>query len=200
MKTPKAISKLVDILAALPGIGPRQAVRLAFHIIRQGKGAQKELEEALHLLQDIGICAQCFYIHEGKEKLCEICLDKSRDHSTIAIVEKETDLISLENTNQFKGRYLVIGELGRGGVLGPDQKIKLKSLISWIKKELDGKASEIVIALNPNSQGDFISTQITKELKEFAEKITRLGMGIPSGGEIEFADEDTLGSAIERRN
>jgi len=200
MRTPRGISKLVDILAALPGIGPRQAVRLAFHLIRQGKGAQKQLEEAVHELQNIAICPQCFYIHEGNENLCDICADKNRDHSFIAIVEKETDLISLENTGKFNGRYLVLGELGRGGVLGPDQKLKLKSLISWIKKELDGKASEIIIAFNPNSQGDFVSGQISKELKPFTKEVTRLGIGIPSGGEIEFADESTLGSAIERRN
>ena len=199
MRTPKAISKLVDILAALPGVGPRQAVRLAFHMIRLGKGAQKELEEALHSLQEVAICKRCFYIHEDGGEFCEICSDKGRDHSIIAIVEKETDLISLENTNHFKGRYLVLGELGRGGVLGPDQKLKLKSLASWIKDELGGKAQEIIVALNPNPQGDFIATQISREIESLTEKVTRLGMGIPSGGEIEFADEDTLGSALERR-
>ena len=200
MRTPKGISKLVDILSALPGVGPRQAVRLAFHLIRQGKGAQKELEDAVHELQDIAICPQCFYIHEGNSPLCEICSDSNRNHSYIAIVEKETDLISLENTGKFEGRYLVLGELGRGGTLGPDQKLKLKSLSTWINKELGGKADEIIIALNPNPQGDFIATQISKEIGSLAHKVTRLGVGIPSGGEIEFADESTLGSALDKRN
>jgi len=198
MRTPKAIKGLVDILAALPGIGPRQAIRLAFHLIRQGKSYQKELEEAILSLQSVGICSRCFYIHEGTG-LCEICTDDKRDKSIIAIVEKETDLMSIESTGKFRGRFLVLGEFGRGGLLEADQKLKLKSLRSWIGKELEGKAKEIVIAFNPNTQGDFVATQIAKELEGAAEKMTRLGMGIPSGGEIEFADEETLGSALERR-
>ena len=198
MRTPKAIKGLVDILAALPGIGPRQAIRLAFHLIRQGKSYQKELEEAILSLQSVGICSRCFYIHEGTG-LCEICTDDKRDKSIIAIVEKETDLMSIESTGKFRGRFLVLGEFGRGGLLEADQKLKLKSLRSWIGKELGGKAKEIVIAFNPNTQGDFVATQIAKELEGAAEKMTRLGMGIPSGGEIEFADEETLGSALERR-
>src|SRR3989344_8613599 len=107
MRTPKAIKRLVDILAALPGIGPRQAVRLAFHLIRQGKIYQKELEEAVISLQSVGICSRCFYIHEGTG-LCEICADPKRDQSVIAIIEKETDLMSIENTGKFKGRFLVL--------------------------------------------------------------------------------------------
>lgn len=198
MRTPKVIKRLVDILATMPGIGPRQAVRLAFHLIRQGKSAQKDLEDAVASLRLVGICSQCFYIHEG-EGLCEICADEKRDQSTIAIVEKETDLMSIENTGKFRGRFLVLGEFGRGGLLEADQKLKLKSLNSWIVKKLNGKAKEIIIAFNPDTQGDFLATQIMKELAGSAEKMTRLGMGIPSGGEIEFADEETLGSALERR-
>ncbi len=198
MRIPKVIKQLVDILAALPGIGPRQAVRLAFYLIRQGKNSQRELEEAIASLQSVGICSRCFYIHEGAG-FCEICADEKRDQSIIAIVEKETDLMSIESTGKFTGRFLVLGEFGRGGLLEADQKLKLKSLRSWIVKELSGKAKEIVIAFNPNTQGDFLATQIAKELEGTAEKMTRLGMGIPSGGEIEFADEETLGSALERR-
>ncbi|MDP3953572.1 MAG: toprim domain-containing protein [bacterium] len=198
MKTPKAIKQLVDILSALPGIGPRQAIRLAFYFIRQGKGFQKELEESIRSLQGVGICARCFYIHEGRG-LCEICADEKRDHSTVAVVEKETDLMSIENTGKFNGRYFILGELGRGGVLEADQKLRLKSLKSWIDKELGGKAKEIIVALNPDTQGDFVAAQIIKELKDSTENISRLGVGIPSGGEIEFADEETLGSALDRR-
>ncbi|MFH1694662.1 MAG: toprim domain-containing protein [Patescibacteria group bacterium] len=199
MRTPKGISKLVDILSALPGIGPRQAIRLAFYLIRQGEGFQKELEDSIRDLRSAHICIQCFYIHEGEGKLCNICSDTNRDHSIIAIVEKETDLMSIENTGKFEGRYLVLGELSRGGVMEFDQKLKLKSLVDWINKNLSGQAKEIIIALNPNSQSDFVANQITNEIKDSAAKITRLGIGIPSGGEIEFADEETLGGAIERR-
>src|SRR3989344_130047 len=107
--------------------------------------------------------------------------------------------MSIENTEKFRGRFLVLGEFGRGGLLEADQKLKLKSLRTWISKELGGKAKEIIVAFNPNTQGDFLATQISKELEGTTDKMTRLGMGIPSGGEIEFADEETLGSALERR-
>ncbi|MBU2101195.1 toprim domain-containing protein [Patescibacteria group bacterium] len=199
MQAPKGIKKLVDILSALPGIGPRQAIRLAFHLIRQGESFQKELEDSIRDLRSAKICSRCFYVHESSGQLCDICLDKNRDQSVIAIVEKETDLMSIENTGKFRGRYLVLGELGRGGVLESDQKLKLKSLKSWIGDELAGRAKEIIIAFNPNSQGDFIATQITNEMKDSADKVTRLGIGIPSGGEIEFADDETLGGALQGR-
>jgi recombination protein RecR len=199
MKITKGTRKLIDILSVLPGIGPRQAIRLTFHLIRQGHGFQKELEDAIRDLKSAKICSQCFYIHENSGKLCDICSDIKRDQSTIAIVEKETDLISIENTGKYRGRYLVIGELGRGGVLEPDQKLKLKSLKVWIDKEYKGTAREIIIALNPNAQSDFVASQIGNEFKGSAEKITRLGIGIPSGGEIEFADDETLGGALKGR-
>ncbi len=199
MKVTKGTKKLVDILSALPGIGPRQAIRLTFHLIRQGHGIQKELEDAIKDLGVAKICSQCFYIHENPGKLCDICLDAGRDHTTIAIVEKETDLISIENTGKYRGRYLIIGELGRGGVLEPDQKLKLKSLKTWIVKNHQGSVREIIIALNPNTQNDFVANQISNELRDLAGKITRLGVGIPSGGEIEFADDETLGGALKGR-
>jgi recombination protein RecR len=200
MRIPKGTNRLISVLSGLPGIGPRQAIRLSFYLIRQGHGFQKELEDAIGDLKGIKICSQCFYIHEGTGKLCDICSDTKRDHTTVAIVEKETDLISLENTGKYKGRYLVIGELSRGGVLEPDQKLKLKSLQVWTNKEQAGRLREVIIALNPNPQSDFVATQIGNELKGSVEKITRLGIGIPSGGEIEFADDETLGGALRGRS
>ncbi|MDD5710508.1 MAG: toprim domain-containing protein [Candidatus Colwellbacteria bacterium] len=199
MKVTKGARKLVEILSALPGIGPRQAIRLSFHLIRQGQGFQKELGDAVRELEAVKICSQCFYVHENAGKLCDICADAGRDHSTIAIVEKETDLMSLENTGKYRGRYLVLGEFGRAGILEPDQKLKLKSLKTWIAKACQGSAREIIIALNPNTQNDFVASQIGHELKGLAAKTTRLGVGIPSGGEIEFADEETLGGALKGR-
>ena len=199
MKVTKGTKKLASILSALPGIGPRQALRLTFYLIRQGQGVQQELGDTIKDLKGVKICGQCFYVHENPGKLCDICSDAGRDHSTVAIVEKETDLISIESTGKYKGRYLVIGELGRGGILGPDQKLKLKSLRTWIAKTDRGMLKEVIIALNPNVQNDFVASQISGELKSLAGKITRLGVGIPSGGEIEFADDETLGEALKGR-
>ena len=200
MKVPKSIRQFVDIFSRLPGIGPRQAIRLAFYFLRQGLAFQEEFIRTLENFKQIGICKQCFYISEDKTGLCGYCGDKNRDQSTIAIVEKETDLISIENTGKFNGRYLVLGDIRKSGILETDQKLRLQSLKKWIEKELGGKAKEIIVAGNPPTEGDIIPSIIAEDVRPFAETVSFLGRGIPTGGEIEFADEDTLGSAIERRS
>ncbi len=115
------------------------------------------------------------------------------------IVEKETDLISLERPGTFTGRYLIIGELKKNGVLESFQKLRLNQFKDFITRELGGRAEEIILAMNPTTYGDLNAAMLTRELRDFSKKITRLGRGIPTGGEIEFADEDTLGQALERR-
>ncbi len=140
----------------------------------------------------------CFFIHSNKDNLCDICRDPQRQKSIFMVIEKETDLISIERTKKFKGRYLVLGELAKSGNLESAQKLRLNHLKNIIKKEA-GKSEEIIIATNPTTYGDLNAMVIAKELKDYAKKITRLGRGIPTGGEIEFADEETLGQALERR-
>ena len=115
------------------------------------------------------------------------------------IVEKETDLISIEKTKKFNGRYFVLGDLKKNGALDTIQKLRLNSLKIQIKNG-GGTAKEIILAINPTSIGDLNAELITRELNDCAQKTTRLGRGLPTGGEIEFADEDTLGSAIEKRS
>jgi recombination protein RecR len=116
------------------------------------------------------------------------------------IVEKETDLLSLENAGKFTGKYLVLGEIAKTGILESWQKLRLQNLKSIIQKEMQGKAEEIILALNPTSMGDFNASALARELEPFTKKISRLGRGLPTGGEIEFADDETLGSALERRS
>lgn len=193
------IKKFIEIFSVLPGIGIRQATRLAFKLINSGRNKIEETAEAVSDLKYLKICAQCFFVHQNKDSLCDICRDSNRRQNIIAVVEKETDLISLERTRKFKGRYLVLGELTKTGVLESVQKLRLNYLKNWIKKEF-GQAEEIIIAINPTTYGDLNASMIAKELSPFAKKITRLGRGIPTGGEIEFADEETLGQALERRN
>jgi recombination protein RecR len=195
---PEPIKKFIEIFSILPGIGIRQATRLAFKLINSGKNEIDETAQAVADLKYLKICSQCFFIHQGQGNLCEICRDKNRQQNIITIIEKETDLISLERTKKFKGRYLVLGELSKTGVLESIQKLRLNHLKDWIKKEF-GQAEEIIIAVNPTTFGDLNASMIAKELSPFAKKITRLGRGIPTGGEIEFADEETLGQALERR-
>jgi len=205
MRIPESIKKFADIFSELPGIGPRQAVRLAFYLVYKGGGITEEAARAIKNLGEIKICKQCFFISTTEDLLCDICRDKNRNQKVIAVVEKDTDLISLENTGKFNGRYLILGDLRRKGILESDQKLKLQALKDWIKTLPEGssagsgQAEEIIIAVNPTSVGNLNATSIAEELKPFTKKITRLGIGIPSGGEIEFADADTLGSALERR-
>jgi len=199
MKVPEPIRRFVEIFSELPGIGPRQAIRLAFHFIHRGQALQSETASVLAGLKGVKICKQCFFIYHGAGDLCDICADPHRDKSVIAVVEKETDLLSLENAKKFTGRYLVVGDLKKSGILDTEQRLRLQSLKAWIKESLGGKAKEIVIAVNPAPSSDLIASLITQELKPFAEKVTRLGRGIPTGGEIEFADEETLREALTRR-
>ena len=197
---PDPIKKFIEIFSALPSIGPRQATRLAFKLIAGGKNKIEEISKAVSDLKNLKICSQCFFIHSNRDNLCGICSAANRQKNIIMIVEKETDLISLEKPRVFKGRYLVLGELSKTGVLDSVQKLRLNNLKSFIQKELGGKAEEIIIAVNPTAYGDLQSMIIAKELEGFSKKISRLGRGIPTGGEIEFADEETLASALERRN
>ncbi len=203
MKIPEHIRKFADIFSKLPGVGPRQAIRLAFYYVYKGGGLADETIRALEDIKKIKICKNCFYIYDSSLKnsdgLCDICRDSKRNMKLIAIVEKETDLISIENTRKYNGRYLILGDLRKKGVLEPDQKLKLENLKDFIKRLDGGKAEEIIIAVNPTSVGLINAKVIADEMKSYANKITRLGIGIPSGGEIEFADEDTLGEALEGR-
>lgn len=197
---PEEIKKFVEEFEKLPSVGPRQATRLAFRLISSGQAKLSELVDAVSGLKRVKICPRCFFVHSQKDKLCSICSDASRLNDIFMILEKETELMSIERTGKYKGKYLVLGELTRSGVLEPWQKLRINSLKKIITNEIpDKKAKEIIIALNPTTYGDLNTSLIEKELKPFAEKITRLGRGIPTGGEIEFADEETLSHSLTRR-
>lgn len=196
---PNPIKTFVDLFSRLPSIGPRQATRLAFYLSNLGKNKIREISTAVSELADLTTCSRCFRTHIGSNKLCSICNDPTREKGLIAVVEKETDLLSLEKTKKFRGWYLVIGEMSKSGELEPEQKLRLSALKNVIKKELSGTAKEIILATNLTVYGDLNASTLKKELEDYAQKITRLGRGIPTGGEIEFADEDTLSSALEKR-
>ncbi|MEK7195178.1 MAG: toprim domain-containing protein [Patescibacteria group bacterium] len=200
MKLPEVIKKLSGSLSELPSIGPRQAIRLAFYLAARGAESNKNLAESIRELGNAKICERCFFIHQNRENLCDICKDASRKQSAIMVVEKETDLISLEDTGRFNGRYLILGAIPKTGLLEGWQKLRLQNLKSFIEKELGGKAEEVILAFNPTSYGDFHASIITKEIGSLAKKVSRLGIGIPTGGEIEFADSDTLGNALQKRS
>ncbi len=204
MKLPPPIQNVVDELSELPSIGPRQAIRLAFHLIGEGKQNIRSLAMSIAELGSIKTCERCFFIHQNDGPFCDICKNPHRAQNVVMVVEKETDLVSIENTGKFSGRYFVIGEIPKTGFLDDAQKLRLQSLKSFIEKPapagLGGRAEEIIFAFNPTSLGDLQSSLLMKELAPLAKKTSRLGRGLPTGGEIEFADDDTLGSALERRN
>ena len=196
---PEPIRKFIEVFSKLPAIGPRMATRLYFYLLSLDKNSLKELEDALSDLKKISRCPNCFFLKCGGH-YCSICSDEKRDKGLIAILEKDTDLLSIEKTGNFKGQYLIIGELNEREGLGSAHKLRIKHLKERIKRDLDGKAKEVVLALNPTAFGNFVSDLLRKELEGNALKIPRLGRGIPTGGEIEFADEETLSQALERRN
>ncbi len=196
---PPSLKYLADLLTTLPSIGPRQGLRLAFYIMNLGAAKIAEFSEALLRISTLKLCAQCFFVHGNADGLCDICRNPQRNGQLVAIVEKETDVMSLEKTKKFLGHYLVLGELTKSGVLDYLQKMKLAHLAARVRKFPGGAAEEIILAINPTTYGDLSAMVIAKELTGLAKKITRLGRGIPTGGEIEFADEETLGAALERR-
>ncbi|MBI4086113.1 MAG: toprim domain-containing protein [Candidatus Liptonbacteria bacterium] len=226
MKLPDSIRALVDALAELPSIGPRQAIRLVFYLIGLGSNNIQNLSQNIDELKKIKICERCFFIHQNPDTLCDICRSPARRQDIIMIVEKETDLLSIENTSRFNGRYFIMGAISKTGILDDRQKLRLQNLKNFIANSKNsthtsntpdtthstgavagqalqpgsGQAEEIILGFNPTSHGDFNSSLVEKELKPLAKKITRLGRGLPTGGEIEFADDDTLGAALEKRN
>lgn len=200
MEIPDSLKKLAAELAELPAIGPRQATRLAFYLVHQGRNTTDLLAATLAGLNNLKTCERCFFIHENEGDFCPICENGARNERVVMIVEKETDLISLENTGRYKGRYLVLGDMPRTGLLSDEQRRRLAALGRTLASLPGGKAEEIILAFNPTGLGDFHASLVTKELAALTNKMTRLGRGLPSGGEIEFADDETLGSALERRS
>lgn len=199
-KIPHSIQVLIDALSDLPSLGPRQASRLAFYLAENGYQKAENLLLALQTLQgNIRSCTNCYFIHENQDGLCDICRDKSRKQNLIMIVEKETDLISLEQAKNFNGVYLVLGQIPKTGALKDWQRNRIENLKRKIENELDGKAEEIILGISPTSIGDWNASLLKTELENYSKKITRLGRGLPTGGEIEFADDQTLSGALDSR-
>ncbi len=188
---PHSIRKFVDVFAALPSIGPRQATRLAFYLIDLGQGSIAQIADAVRGLQSLTTCPDCFFFSEAGA--CAFCANPQRTKDVLAVVERPTDVLAIEKTRKFNGVYLVLGEIKKTGEFAPDQKMRL----ARAKKR--GPFTEIIIAFDQTTYADFGATAVEKELAGVAQKITRLGRGIPTGGEIEFADEDTLGGALANR-
>ena len=157
---PEQIRKFADFFSRLPSIGPRQAIRLGFHLVNAGKNEINNIEEAVRNLKRLKPCSHCFFVHETSGNLCPICSNEIRNKKVIAIVEKETDVVSIEKTGKFNGRYLVLGGLAKDGLLAPHQKLRLENLTDSIQREF-GQAEEIILAVNPTTFGDFTASLLT---------------------------------------
>ena len=195
------IQKLIDLFSKFPTVGRRTAARFVFYLIKTPKEKVDELIESIKELKTkIKICPLCFKSFEGEGELCPICSDPRRDKSTVCVVEKEIDLETIERTGKYKGVYFVLG-----GVISGFAKEKkkeeiekrLEKLIERIKEKSGIK--EIILALNPTTEGKTTSLWLQRKLKDLGIKITQLGRGLPVGGELEYADEETLSSALEGR-
>jgi len=198
---PKSIQRLIEVFSRFPTVGPRTASRFVFYLLKASDGEVDEFVQTLqNLRKEIRQCAFCFNPFEvaedeQKEGLCFICRDQSRDRSLLCVVEKESDLETLEKTKQYKGRYFVLG--GVHDILKKDglQNIKAQEL----KDRITGEIQEVILALNPTTEGEAAVLYLERTLKPLGKKITRLGRGLPVGGELEYADEETLRSALEGR-
>jgi recombination protein RecR len=194
---PPTIKKLIELLSKFPGVGPRTATRFAFYLVKKEKKEVEELAKTiLDLKEKIKLCKLCFKPFENKGEICEICQDKTRDRSLLCLVEKETDLEAIEKTKKYKGLYFILG--------GPVSAIKKEELKKLRMDELEERVKnreikEIIIATNPTTEGEAIALYLERKLKNLGKKITRLGRGLPTGGELEYADEETLGAAFEGR-
>lgn len=191
---PRPIQQLIDEFAKLPSVGPRQAARFVFHLLNQPKEEIEKFAKKLFVLKKVNYCDFCNRAIET-DKLCNVCKDKNRDRATICIVEKDTDIESIEKTKRYNGIYYVIGTEDE-----KRQLKRLKDLITRIKKSKKD-LKEIILATDATTEGETIALYSTRQLDELKKiypelKITRLGRGLSTGSELEYMDEDTLTNAL----
>ena len=190
----RQISKLIQELSALPGIGTKSAQRLAFHILNMPKEQVEELSsEILDAKQNVRYCKECFTLTD--EEICPICSDSSRNHKVIMVVENTRDLAAYEKTQKYDGVYHVLhGAISPMLGIGPGD-IKLKELMQRLQKDVD----EVIIATNSSLEGETTAMYISKLIKPTGIKVTRIASGVPVGGDLEYIDEVTLLRALEGR-
>ncbi|KYZ77773.1 recombination protein RecR [Anaerosporomusa subterranea] len=187
--------KLIEHFRRLPGIGPKSAARLAYHILTlDSQQAEAFAQSIIEAKTKIGYCSQCFALTDTDP--CYICKGENRDRSLICVVEEPQDVAAMERTREYKGLYHVLhGALSPLDGVGPDQ-IRIKELLTRIRL---GSVTEIILATNPDVEGEATAMYLSKLLKPLGLIVTRIGHGLPMGGELEFADEVTLSKALENR-
>lgn len=197
MILPEPIQSLITALERLPGIGPKSASRLAFFLLRAPQEVAQDLAEALSGLRDkIGYCEECFNITEAGRLRCEVCESPKRDGNMICVVEDALDVVALERTGGYQGKYHVLhGLLSPIEGVGPDD-LKIRSLIERIAR---GGVREVILATNPSMEGDATALYLRQQLEPLGVQVTRLARGLPVGGDLEYADQTTLLRALAGR-
>ncbi|MES1239493.1 MAG: recombination mediator RecR, partial [Chloroflexota bacterium] len=189
------VAKLIEAFNRLPGIGPKTAQRLTYHLLRAPEGEARALASALVAVrEEVVFCERCFNISD--QPLCPICRNPNRDALRLCVVEEPLDVLALERTGEFRGVYHVLhGAISPIDGIGPDQ-LRIKELVQRLA---DGTITEVILATDPNLEGEATATYITRLLKDFGLRVTRLASGLPVGGDLEYADEVTLGRAFAGR-
>jgi len=189
------LQALIDELGRLPGVGPKSAQRITFHLLKVAPEDALRLAEAIIAVKErITLCTRCFNVAEGG--LCAICLDDRRDGSSVCVVEDPRDIVSVEKTGEFSGTYHVLqGALNPIEGIGPDQ-LRVRELLGRVETE---GITEVILCTNPNLEGEATAMYLARLLKPIGLSVTRIASGLPVGGDLEYADELTLGRALEGR-
>jgi recombination protein RecR len=189
------LARLITEFKRLPGIGQKSAQRMAFHVLRTSREDAEHLSQAILDVKDkLGLCSLCNNISETE--LCLFCRDASRDSKVVCVVEEPHNIVGIETTREFRGRYHVLhGALSPLRGVGPDS-LRIKGLVERIGQ---GEIEEVIVATNPTVEGEATAVYLARLLKPLGVKVTRIGMGIPVGSDLEFADEVTISKAMEGR-
>jgi recombination protein RecR len=197
MLLPEPLQKLINAFERLPGIGPKSASRLAFFLLRADASFSDELADALSGLKDkVSFCEECFNITMAGRDRCEVCESSKRDDGVICVVEEALDVLALERTGGYFGKYHVLhGVLSPIEGIGPED-IKIRPLLERVAR---GEIKEIILATNPSMEGDTTAMYIQQQLEQYDVRVTRLARGLPVGGDLEYADQNTLLRALAGR-
>jgi recombination protein RecR len=197
MLLPDSLQSLINALERLPGIGPKSASRLAFYFLRAPEEVAQDLASALSELKaNTALCQECFNITEADRERCEVCESTQRDGSLVCVVEEALDVLALERTGGFQGKYHVLqGVLSPIEGIGPDD-LKIKQLVARVRM---GEIKEVILATNPSMEGDATALYLRQQLEPLGVKVTRLARGLPVGGDLEYADQNTLLRALSGR-
>jgi recombination protein RecR len=198
LATPKAVQRLIDEFSRLPGIGPKSASRLTFFLLRGDGQLPRELAVALTELKErTRFCSNCFNITDVQSNPCPVCSDPARQTGVICVVEEPLDVMAIERTREFKGRYHVLnGVISPVEGIGPED-LKIRELVERLKRE---PVREVILATNISLEGEATAMYLQKQLFPLGVKVTRLARGLPVGGDLEYADETTLARALSGRS